>query len=162
MAFSRFCYFMWPWASTKPTGITFSEFTIDIRKKGFSSNEFEEALSNLFANNKKFEVLDLTHCINDTLTAQCLLKLPLQEIHAIKLNIKSMSELYLQNLKKSVENTKKLRIFNSNCVNESIITTLHNSCNNLVELRLTCPNRVTINNVDKKLSEIFINNINLK
>ena len=118
---------------------------------------YENELADLFSVNKNLKLLEIsTHFAEIAQIGKCLLKLPLQEMLSIKLDVP-----FISNLSYLINNAKNLNVFEVEIDFASTITDLANSCSNLTSLNLSC-NSENIENVDFLFSQVFIKNKNLK
>ena len=125
------------------------------------NEEFEDALGNLILKNRKLRVFELGSY--DKIRGDFLLKLPLDQMENIAVPPIKNSENFI-NLIKS---TKKLSLIDAEEIKiPSEIKTLAISCNNLIELHLSCYDGIGNINcfdvLDELLSEVFLNNRQLK
>ena len=125
--------------------------------KIFTTQISEEALEDLFLNNKKLQVFSISQGFP---LENCLLKLPFAGINKMNLQIMLPSEIMNANVNKVIKNSKNLCSIRTHVFNESIILSLGASCNNLTKIKLTYFG--SIDNVDAKLSQVFIKNRNIK
>ena len=122
-------------------------------------DELDGVLGALFSNNKKLQVLDILGYKGN---GNCLLKLPFEEITTIKIpNLKkwASSEQKIINL---IEKSKKLSILHFKTINANAFIALANNFRFLTELTLNLDNDSDIDDIDRRLSQIFENNENLK
>ena len=130
-----------------------SEFTInnDLDK------DCEDTIARLFSRNKNLRILNLR---SEDMKGYCLFELPLEEMTAINITLSRNNCILQENFISALIKTKKLNVFRENDMNAELIKTLASCCTNLTKLDLK--SRSKIDNVDEKLSEVFINNSKIK
>ena len=122
-------------------------------------DELDEVLKDLISNNKKLQFLDIRKYEGN---GDCLLKLNFEEIITIKIASLQDSEQNEEKLINVIEKSKNLSSFKYGTANLNVFEALEGNCKNLRELDLKLDDYSDIDDVDRSLSDIFINNEKLK
>ena len=151
---------------------------LNITKLRFGPN-YEEPFKELFARNKSLRVLNLPFF---NISGECLLNLPLEHIHVIKLATEGSSiklddfigkfALTLNTSLKNLDNVQYVVDYEDDVIafslyeaknfnlSENVFSEIASRCENLTVLHLNCPN--SQENIDEKLSAIFRKNPNIE